>query len=325
MVYLQFSSNFTDGVTYEISISAVEDVNGNIMKDAVLKFIYYKAKVNDIVINEILFNPYVGGVDFVELYNRSIYPINMLELRIAKRDDGSLISDVYKITDDNLLIMPQQYAVITTDTNNIQEIYNFGGKFIELSSMPTYADDMGTVVILNESDSIIDEFSYNENMHFGLISDASGISLERVDFNYPAQDTSNWHSASEMAGFATPGLKNSQYRNLDSVILSGNITLEPQVFSPDNDGYNDNLYIYFQFQQGGFVASVDIFDKNGRLVRNLVNDQLIGTDGFWFWDGLDNNSQKVRIGIYIIFVKVFDLDGNVEIYRVSVVVSSMKN
>ncbi|MBN2890735.1 MAG: lamin tail domain-containing protein [Bacteroidales bacterium] len=324
IVFLQFSTNFTDGVAYEIAIENIQDVNGNVMEPAVLDFIFYKAKVNDIVINEVLYNPYTGGVDFVELYNRSIYPINMLDLRIAKRDETGELASPYRISNYNFLLQPQEYLVITTDTNNIQDTYTYGGKFIELSSMPSYPDDAGTVVIYDEKDTIIDEFTYSQDMQFGLISDYSGISLERIDYNMPAQDTSNWHSAAESVGFATPGLQNSQYKSIDSV-YSGTIVLDPQVFSPDNDGYNDQLYINYQFETGGYAATVLIFDKNGRQVRELVNDELIGTSGFWIWDGLDDYDQKVRVGMYIVYVKVFDLEGNIEIYKKSAVVAAMKN
>ncbi len=322
LIFLQFSTDFTDGETYQLSIANIEDVNGNIMENAVLEFIFYKAKVNDVVINEVLFNPYTSCVDFVELYNRSIYPINMLDLRIAKRDEEGLIESPYKISQNNYLLMPNEYLVITTDTANVQGIYSYGGKFIELSSMPSYPDDEGTVVIYDENDTIIDEFRYNENFHFGLITDQSGVSLERIDFNRPAQDSTNWHSASANAGFATPGLKNSQYINLDSVYLSGTIMLEPEVISPDNDGYDDELYIHYNFPQGGYLATVMIFDKNGRLVRELVNDEYIAAEGFWIWDGLDENSAKVRIGIYAVVVKIFNLDGDVEIYKSAAVVSA---
>lgn len=326
MIFLQFSTDFTDGATYELSVSNLKDVNGNVMEDATLEFVFYKAKVNDIVINEVLFNPYSGGVDFVELFNRSIYPINMLDLRIAKRDaETGEIENQYRISEYNYLLQPEEYLVITTDTITIQETYNYGENFIEINTMPSYPDDKGTVVIYDEKDTIIDEFSYFEDIHFGLISDANGVSLERIDYNKPTQDTSNWHSAAESVGFATPGLVNSQYKSIDSSAFSGNIELEPQVFSPDNDGYNDQLYINYQFDNGGYAATIQIFDKNGREVKELTNNELIGTSGYWIWDGLDDYGLKARVGMYIIFIKIFDLEGNIEIYKKTAVVAAMKN
>ncbi|MBN2664726.1 MAG: lamin tail domain-containing protein [Bacteroidales bacterium] len=323
-IFLQFSSNFSDGVSYTLNISNLKDVNNNTMLDESFEFIYYNAKINDIVINEVLFNPYSGSVDFVELYNRSIYPINLKDMVIAKRDDEGEISSPYKISDNNFIFEPATYLVITTDTNDIKDNYTCGTNFIELNTMPSYADDAGTVVIYDKKDSIIDEFAYNEDMHFSLISNTDGVSLERIDFNQPTQDASNWHSAAQDAGFATPGLINSQYQDISQIPSVGEINLTPDVFSPDNDGYNDQLYINYTFDNGGYFADVYIYDKNGRLVKTLVQNDLLGVDGFWIWDGLDENNLKVRIGIYSIVVNIFDLDGNTHVYKKATVIATKK-
>ena len=321
-IFLQFSTNFSDGVSYTLNVSNLKDINSNTMLDTNYEFIYYTAKVNDIVINEVLFNPYSGSVDFVELYNRSIYPINLKDMVIAKRDDTGEISSPYKLSDNNFIIEPGTYLVVTTDTADIQNNYTFGGKFLQLNNMPSYPDDAGTVVIYDQNDSIIDEFSYNEDMQFSLISNPDGVSLERIDFNQPTQDPTNWHSAAQDAGFATPGLVNSQYQDISQIPSIGEITLTPDVFSPDNDGYNDQLYINYSFENGGYFADVYIYDKNGRLVKTLVQDDLLGVDGFWIWDGLDENNLKVRIGIYSIIINIFDLDGNTHVYKKATVVAT---
>ena len=323
IVYLQFDEEFVDGQTYKINISNIKDVNNNVMQNAELEFTFYTAKLSDIAINEVLFNPYPGGVDFVELYNRSIYPINILDLRIAKRNKETLeIETIYKITSHNFMFEPETYVVLTTDTSIIQTDYAFDGIFIEISNMPTYSDNEGTVVILNTKDSIIDEFSYNDDMHYALISNTDGVSLERIDYNQPAIDTSNWHSAAQNVGFATPGYENSQYRDMSDVEIISEITLDPKVISPDNDGYNDILTIYYEFSEGDYIANVFIYDLKGALIRKLVNNELLSISGHWKWDGLDENYEKAKIGIYAIIVEVFDLDGNVKTYKLACAVST---
>ncbi len=323
-IYLQFDNKFQDGQSYTLTISNLKDINDNTMKQAELTFTYYVAKPNDIVINEILFNPHKGGADFVELYNRSQYSINLLDLTIAKRDDEGEISSPYKISQQNYMFLPHTYLVLTTDTTDIDSTYTCGDSLLLLDNMPAYPDDEGDVVIYDNNDSIIDEFHYSADMHFALISDDEGVSLERIDYEQPTQDTSNWHSAAESAGFATPGLVNSQYKNMSDITTIGEVSLSPQVFSPDNDGYNDQLYINYDFDEGGYVADVLIFDKNGILVRHLITDELLGLSGYWLWDGLDDNQAKVRIGMYGIVIKIFDLDGNIHIYRKTAVVAGKK-
>ena len=88
---------------------------------------------------------------------------------------------------------------------------------------------------------------------------------------------SNWHSASEKVGFATPGYKNSQdFTNPKS---NGSVTIEPNIISPDNDGFQDVISINYKLDSPGFVASVSILDRNGRLIKKLVNNELLGSEG----------------------------------------------
>ena len=322
IVYLQFETEFTDGQTYNIQIENITDINNNTIENAELEFIYYIAKLSDIVINEVLFNPYPGGSDFIELYNRSEYPINLIDLRLASRDyETNEIENIYRINTQNKILQPSTYLVISTDTSIIQSDYSTDGTFIQMSSVPSYPDDEGTIIILNTKDSIIDEFTYNEDMHFALISNTDGISLERIDYNMPTQDSSNWHSAAQNVGYATPGYENSQYKDLSDVEENTEITIDPKVFSPDNDGYHDVLNIYYEFEQSGYVANITIFDVKGKLIRALVQNELLSVSGYWTWDGLMDNSAKARIGIYAVIIEVFDLDGNVETYKLGCAIS----
>jgi hypothetical protein len=41
----------------------------------------------------------------------------------------------------------------------------------------------------------------------------------------------------------------------------------------------------------------------------LINNELIGRDGFVKWDGTDFNNQKTTIGKYIILITAFSLEG----------------
>jgi hypothetical protein len=47
----------------------------------------------------------------------------------------------------------------------------------------------------------------------------------------------------------------------------------------------------------------------------LVNNELLGTEGTISWDGFTDDNQKANIGIYIIFIEVFDVDGKVKNYK----------
>jgi len=324
VVHLSFNNNFEEDKEYNITFKDITDLNGNKLQTVTLKFVYHITKYKDLVINELLYNPYPNGSDFVELYNRSIYPIDLQKIRIAKRDDLGILTSFYNLSNKYSIIEPDSFVVITVDTLNIKNTYKCGTKFLQLSTLPSYTDDKGIVVIIDDKDSIIDEFSYNDDMQFPLLSSSEGVSLERIDYNQSTNNIQNWHSAAESVGFATPGLINSQYRNINLDSAIGTITINEQVFSPDNDGYNDQLYINYHFEENGYVANIAIYDKNGILIRNLVENELLGVNGMWIWDGLDNNNLKSKIGMYAIVIKIFDLKGTVKVFKKTAVIAGFR-
>jgi hypothetical protein len=153
-------------------------------------------------------------------------------------------------------------------------------------------------------------------MHFRLIRDKKGKSLERIDYNRPTDDETNWHTAAETVGFATPGRENSQYADTD---IDGEISLSPPIFSPDNDGYEDVITFSYSFSKEGFVGNAYVYDSEGRMVRYLLQNQLLGTEGAFSWDGITDRGDKGRIGAYIFVFEVFNLEGNVNVFKKSFV------
>ena len=321
-VYLEFSDSFENGKEYTIHIENVKDLNGNAMHPADLKFIYFKPSSMGVVLNEILFNPQSGGVDFVEIYNNSLYPVDLKLMKIANRDEDGNIANIKNLSDTNNLLYPTEYLAITSDTSLTKSTYPAPAycRFLQLKSMPSYPDDAGTA-ILEFGDTIIDEFSYNKNMHSALISDANGVSLERLNPDAPTNDASNWYSAAENIGFASPANKNSQYYVQENNNFA-EIMVEPEIFSPDNNGYNDRVFIRYKFDEPGYIGNVTIYDKKGQLVTRIANNELLATQGSFAWDGLYENKQHASLGIYVIYFEVFNLQGKVKHFKKTCVLAA---
>jgi hypothetical protein len=145
-------------------------------------------------------------------------------------------------------------------------------------------------------------------MQFKLLNSFDGVSLERINYDKPSGENSNWHSAAESVNFGTPTYKNSQYQ--DSEEGASLFSLSPESISPDNDGYNDFLNIRYNMNKPGYVISISIFDASGHTVRNLTENELLGTEGNIVWDGLNDDNQQPGPGIYIVLLDYFDLEGN---------------
>jgi hypothetical protein len=170
--------------------------------------------------------------------------------------------------------------------------------------------------------SVIDEMVYKDAMQFALLSNSIGVSLERIDFNRSSGDPSNWHSASSTSGFCTPGAENSQF--LEEEISNSVLNVDPEIFSPNNDGINDILSITYCFEQTGFVGNLIIYDSKGRQVKRLANNELLASRGQFCWDGSNDGGTAAQPGIYIIWLELFNLAGKTEIYKKICVVSRIR-
>ncbi len=276
-----------------------------------------------IVINEILFNPRPNGVDFLEIFNRSSKIIDLGDLRLASRDLNSLeLKSITPLSNSSQLILPGKYLAFSTDIDDILMQYPFAidENLLQLSSMPSYPNDNGRAVLLDKGLHIIDEMSYSEKMHFPLLVSVEGVSLERLNPDQSSWDETNWHSASESIGFATPGQKNSQY--LTDIEITDPVYVEPEIFSPDNDGYNDLSSFYYAFTEPGYVANVIVFDALGHRIRILANNELLGTSGSFIWDGRNSGGELMGRGIYVFFMEVFNLKGNIKVYKKTCVLAA---
>jgi hypothetical protein len=318
-VILKLSSSMQLGTVYNCTVlNGVTDCVGNPTINGTAQFALPEAPApNDIVINEVLFDPNSGGVDFVELYNRSNKTINLKDLRIGSMDTLSgILKDTKSITDEGYLVFPESYVVISENGAAIKQQYlttNPKG-FLDIVDLPSMNTDDDVVTLSDANFIVIDNLKYTAKMHFPLLVTTKGVSLERIDFNRSTDDKTNWNSASEGAGFATPAYRNSQYLQADG---GSGVTIPNPLFSPDNDGYNDVLNISYKLDEPGKAANVYIFDSRGRQVRYLVRNQQLAQDGTLSWNGINDDNEKAPIGIYVVYVELFNLSGKVNKYKLS--------
>ncbi len=265
----------------------------------------------DVIINEILFNPATGGSRFVELLNVSQKFISLSSLAIG-RIAGAQI-DIYGIEVDDI-IGPGELVVFSPDPSDILFRYEVPQptKLFE-SSLPTWNDKTDNVSVLSAGE-IIDSLTYFSSWHIPVLADQNGVSLERVSTSSPSTSSSNWHSASSVTGYATPTGLNSQ--NINPVGESKTpFTVTNTQFSPNEDGYKDYLALNFLLDSGEELGSVWIYDLEGRETIRLISNESLGTSSIVQWDGRNADMVLADMGIYIIFVQLWDAMGNVREYQ----------
>jgi len=162
----------------------------------------------------------------------------------------------------------------------------------------------GDIIVLKDLvGQTIDSVAYLPSWHHPNVVDTRGRSLERINPNIDSNDPRNWSTCTNILG-GTPGKANSIITT--SKISGSVISISPNPFSPDGDGFEDFCIIRYNFPMMTSVLNLKIYDIKGRLIRTLANGELAGTQGEIVWDGIDDNKQRARIGVYVIFLEATD-------------------
>lgn len=330
-VEMLFDYHFQEGELYTLLLNGVENCSGHpIEADTRVRFgIPHEILPNEVLINEILFDPISPGVDYVELYNHSdkTFDLSELKLGVIKESFPNPTDTVMKtITDDSRLFLPQTYVLLSTDAYTVGQQYVCDiPDFVDMEVFPSYPNSGGIALLMSRQGVVIDQMTFSEKMHYPLLKETKGVALERVAWDAPSDQPDNWHSAVEAVHFGTPGHANSMANNTPS--LEPNeadtpIRIEPKVFSPDGDGFDDHCRITYSLDESGCTLNAYIFNVEGQLVRHLVRGELVGQEGGFVWNGMDSHGNRVPLGVYVVVTEVFRLDGVVEKYKNAVVVAS---
>lgn len=323
-ILIEFDEELKEGVRYTIRISNLRDCTGNLLdpNEEVWVVVPSKPEAKDIVLNEVLFNARTNSPKFVEIYNRSNKFINLKDWKLANLNSTGEIANRRILFHEDFILEPFSFLVFTTDAGRLKEEYpkSKEDRFIAYSSLPSYPISSGNVVLLDPEEELAEIFSYSDRMHHPLLRDTRGVSLERLSVDFEVNDPSNWQSASSSAGFATPGYRNSQVFDGQEAL---GIEIQPKVFMPDVPGQPAFITISYKMEQPGKNATVRIYGVNGSMIREICQNAIWGMEGFYLWDGTDSQGRKVRPGYYIIWVEIFDLQGNVRQIKKTAVVGTV--
>lgn len=305
--------------------SSLTDCAGN-MLDTLRFFRLGKAAPalsGDVVINELLFDAPVGCQDFVELFNCSSKIIDLYRWLITENDavDSTHIKEQALISSDHRLLFPDEYLVLTRDPDALRQKFfcPFRERILSVSDLPDYNADKGRAVINDLTGNPIDEMYFADTMHFYLLNSPKGVSLERLNGYHGERSNVQWHSAASTVGFATPTYRNSQW--IGGNTPSGSLEVANEVFSPDNNGFEDLLAINYHFDLPGILLSIQIFDTEGVPVKKLIENESVASEGQIYWDGFTDVGRIALPGRYLVWAKTFNENGESHVYRTSCVIA----
>jgi hypothetical protein len=317
-VELEWATALESGQRYTLSFDpALTDCQGNSLTAGYqLDFgLPEPPGPGDVVINEVLFQPEAGGAEFVELYNRSGKIINLGGLILANMQAAG--GSMAPVAADRLLL-PGEYVVFSKLPSDLLVRYPVAQEVrIVSNDLPVLPDGGGNLTLYGQNPAgavvVLDAMDYNPDWHHPLLRETRGVSLERIDPYGDSRSEANWHSAASAVGYATPTQENSQHLVLQEKDTAFFLPLT--VFSPDGDGEADFLVLQYQLAQSGYTASIRIFDAWGRLVSVLAQNELLGASGHFRWDGVDQNGNKARLGVYLLWIQWVHPSGEVHVSR----------
>lgn len=260
----------------------------------------------DIIINELLPEPFVDGSEYIELYNRSEQELSLKDVCISTRKSDGSLNTRYPLEAYPQTLQAGDYLLLTKSIEGVENFYSLPASLNWLECKLPVLSNTGSTVVLyrEEGEIIIDEVSYSPKWHAPTVKNKKGVALERKDPDKDSQNADNWTSAASSAGFGTPGLENSQYLNGETE--SDSEEIDDPIYQPTG-----TFQIPYRLNQSGYMARGWIFDLSGRKVALIADNTSLGTQGYLEWNGRGRDGSPVNTGIYIIYLELWHPGGNV--------------
>lgn len=260
----------------------------------------------DIIINELLPEPFVDGSEYIELYNRSEQELSLKDVCISTRKTDGSLNTRYPLEAYPQTLQAGDYLLLTKSIEGVENFYSLPVSLNWLEcKLPVLSNTGSTVVLYREGgEIIIDEVTYSPKWHAPTVKNKKGVALERKDPEKDSQNADNWTSATSSVGFGTPGMENSQYLSEETETDSEEI--DDPIYQPTG-----TYQIPYRLNQSGYMARGWIYDLSGRKVALIADNTLLGTQGYLEWNGKGRDGSPVNTGIYIIYLELWHPGGNV--------------
>ncbi len=301
-----FSKQYNDTGSRQFIAQIFFEADNDTANNQLVRIVYMSSSTSGggLIINEIMYDPLSNESEWIELYNFTGQSLNLKGWKLKDASSSILLSSF------DIFVPPGNYFILAHDSSLLRSFPNLNtsGQSIEFSASLNLNNSGEMLSIFDSLNNLIDKVDYRPDWNNSELPDTKGISLERINPGLGSNDKSNWNSCTDMQG-GTPGLQNSIFtRNPDA---NASITISPNPFSPDGDGFEDFTAIKYRLNIPFGQMRISIFDIKGRKVRTISNNRITGKEGIILFDGYDDNKSKLRIGIYILLIEAIDDENGV--------------
>ena len=208
-VFLQFDNPLPASVPFELTVAALKDLAGNTLTSYATTLEYFRSPVvGELVLTEILFDPYVNHDDFIEVYNAGSVSISLDSLLVSNPLNGQK-----QWINDPTPLHPGAYRAYTPNADQLRHTYaTTAAANIRVNALPAFNNDKGAVVISTVLGQVLDSFFYTEQFQTvdADIKNQEGVSLEKMQVFAFQNHPSNWLSGDSSTLYASPGYESAQ-------------------------------------------------------------------------------------------------------------------
>jgi hypothetical protein len=256
-------------------------------KNNLLLFEYYNEFIqHSFSINEILFDPAPGQIEFCEITG----PPNA-KIGLFKLTDGN---DTLIIPHSTMLDSLNPYIAITAesvaDSNYVRGI----GKL-------TLNADQDQILLLSPLNKVLDSLFYRKGWHHDKLLITKGISLEKLNPELPSSLPSSWSSSGSSH---TAGRANSLYIPINQADKELQLQIQYNPFNPSKHGLCLLQYT-LPFRQA--ILTIEVWNRNGLLAATIVNTLYTSAQGSIAWQGMNMQGQMIEPGAYILRLFAVDI------------------
>lgn len=266
---LKFERQLVEGSTYPLSVSQIPDLEGNFLKDTVVRFTFYDPtdfQYKSLVINEIMPAPRaeqdLPNVEYIELFNPMEKELRLDGLLLSNSRNETMLTDYW--------ILPQSYLILCPSGSGSQ--FESFGEVLEVRSWPTLLNSGDVISLRTENNVLVDQLSFQTSTWGGSEFAQGGYSLEVPNPEFQCANSGLLLTSTDPLR-GTPGKENSVFNEESTV---GELNLEQLFFKDSTElvlRFTQPLPPSFGLEQLNFSPNLTI-DSLYQISENQWNATL---------------------------------------------------